>query len=43
MKSEQANEDVTSLNNNSLQYWMSRFVLDLRKKDGAEYPPNTTS
>ena len=22
-------------------YWMSRFVLEIRKKDGTEYPPNT--
>ena len=34
-------EDITSLDNSTLQYWMSRFVLEIRKKDGTEYPPNT--
>ena len=32
-------EDITSLDNSTLQYWMSRFVLEIRKKNG--YPPNT--
>ena len=27
--------------NTSLQHWMSRFVLEVRKRDGTEYPPNT--
>ena len=25
----------------SLQHWLSRFVLEVRKKDGSEYPANT--
>ena len=41
VKNEQVYEDITSLDSNSLQYWMSRFVLEVRKKDGTEYPPNT--
>ena len=23
------------------QFWMTRFVLEARKKDGTEYPPNS--
>ena len=38
---EQVNEDITALDNNGIQYWMSRFVLEVRKKDGSEYSPNT--
>ena len=29
------------MDNTSLQHWMSRFVLEVRKRDGTEYPPNT--
>ena len=25
----------------SLQYWMTRFILEVRKQNGDEYPPNT--
>ena len=24
-----------------LQYWLVRFVLEVRKQDGSEYPPQT--
>ena len=24
-----------------LDYWLSRFVLEIRKKDGSEFPPNS--
>jgi hypothetical protein len=24
-----------------LQYWLTRFVLEVRKKDGTDYPPQT--
>ncbi len=24
-----------------LNYWMSKFILEIRRKDGKEYPPNT--
>ena len=41
VNTEQVNEDITALDNNGIQYWMSRFVLEVRKKDGSEYPPNT--
>lgn len=45
MNTEQVNEDITALDNNGIhtyiQYWMSRFVPEVRKKDGSEYPPNT--
>ena len=26
---------------NELQHWLSRFMLEMRKKDGMEYPPDT--
>ena len=25
----------------SLNYWLSRFVIECRRKDGSPYPPNT--
>ena len=24
-----------------LQYWLTRFITEVRKKNGVEYPPNT--
>ena len=24
-----------------IDYWMQKFVLEIRRKDGKEYPPNT--
>ena len=41
VNTEQVNEDITALDNNGIQYWMSQFVLEVWKKDGSEYPPNT--
>ena len=41
MNTEQVNEDITVLDNTGIQYWMSQFILEIRKKDGSEYPPNT--
>ena len=32
---------VTEMQPLQLQYWLIRFILEVRKKDGAEYPPNT--
>ena len=32
---------VTEMQPLQLQYWLTRFILEVRKKDGAEYPPNT--
>ena len=29
------------LDRQDLQYWITRFILEVRKKDGMEYPPNT--
>ena len=29
---EHITEDITSMDNSSLQYWMSRFILEIRKK-----------
>ena len=34
-------EHLPNIDADTLQYWMSRFVLEARKKDGNEYPPNT--
>ena len=34
-------DDITQMDNTSLQHWMSQFVLEVRKKGGTEYPPNT--
>ena len=34
-------EDITTLDGEQLQYWLSHFVLEVRKKSGLEYPPNT--
>ena len=40
-KNELVPDDITMLNSEKLQYWLSRFVLEVRKKSGLEYPPNT--
>jgi len=29
------------LSNSELQYWLTRFVLEVRKKDGTDYPANS--
>ena len=34
-------QHLPNIDADTLQYWMSRFVLEARKKDGNEYPPNT--
>ena len=34
-------ERIKAMDNKQLQYWLSRFVLEVRKGDGSEYPPNT--
>ena len=41
VKNEQVPEDISTLDGDKLQYWLSRFVLEVRKKSGLEYPPNT--
>ena len=41
VNTEQVNKDITALDNSGIQYWMSQFILEVRKKDGSEYPPNT--
>ena len=33
--------DLTELSRSQLQHWLTRFVLEVRKKDGSEYVPNT--
>ena len=39
---EQVPSDICMLTTSQLlQYWLSRFVLEVRKKDGQEYPPGT--
>ena len=32
---------LSEISTKQLQYWMCRFVLEVRKKEGAEFPPNT--
>ena len=32
---------LCELNKSQLQHWMSRFVMELRKKDGSVFPPNS--
>ena len=32
---------ITELSRTDLQYWMTRFMLEVRKKNGAEFPPNS--
>ena len=32
---------LTEMNSESLNYWMQRFVLEVRKQDGSEYPPRS--
>ena len=34
-------QPLLQLSLEKLQYWFSRFVLEARKKDGTEYPPNS--
>ena len=34
-------KDCTKMNVQDLDFWLSRFVIEARKKDGSEYPPNT--
>ena len=41
VKEEKVPENIEAIDNEQLQYWMNRFVLEVRKKDGAEYAPNT--
>ena len=38
---EQVPERIKAMDNEQLRYWLSRFVLEVRKRDGSEYPPNT--
>ena len=40
---EKVPEDIEAIASNvdHLQYWLCCFVLEVRKKDGSEYPPNT--
>lgn len=32
---------LTEMDAHSIQHWMTRFILEIRKKNGDEYPPNT--
>lgn len=34
-------EDIGLLDDDLLNYWGQRFVMEIKRKDGAEYPPNT--
>ena len=36
----EAAPDITQMENTTLQYWLSRFVLEVQKKDGSIYPAN---
>ena len=33
--------DLTELSRSELQHWLTRFVLEVWKKDGSEFVPNT--
>ena len=39
--SEKIPEELTTMGKEAVQYWLSRFILEVRKKDGSEYPANT--
>ncbi len=32
---------LTQLSHAELSHWLTRFILEVRKKDGSEFPPNT--
>ena len=32
---------LSELNHKELQHWLTRFVLEVRKKDGSQFPPNS--
>ena len=32
---------LTELNHSELDHWLTRFILEVRKKDGSEFPPNS--
>ncbi|XP_013380784.1 zinc finger MYM-type protein 2 [Lingula anatina] len=32
---------LTNLSDEELQYWISKFILEVRKENGTEYPPRT--
>ena len=32
---------VIEMDAHALQYWMTRFILEVQKKKGEKYPPNT--
>ena len=32
---------LTEMTEHELQHWLTRFILEVRKKDGSVYPPNT--
>lgn len=34
-------EDICQLSNESLNFWLQRFVVEIRRQDGTNYPPNT--
>ena len=38
---EQVPERIEAMDNEQLRYWLSRFIFEVRKRDGSEYPPNT--
>ncbi|XP_062599022.1 uncharacterized protein LOC134260486 [Saccostrea cucullata] len=34
-------ENICCLSNEALNFWMQRFIIEIRRKDGTAYPPNT--
>ena len=34
--------DITQMDCKTMQYWLSHFVLEVRKKNGSIYPANTS-
>lgn len=35
------NEEITLMSPEAMNFWLSRFVVEARKMNGSEYPPNT--
>ena len=41
LEGEQIPEDISQLSNARLDFWLQRFIVEIRRKDGTPYPPNT--
>ena len=34
-------EDINALDDNMINYWGQRFIMEIKRQDGKDYPPNT--